>query len=80
MTYAEINQQGFNVFKAPKTDSGKNSAKGLLAVHNENGKLVLKQECTKEEEMQGLLEIGYCNGGFIEEVPSWDEVRARAQS
>lgn len=79
-TYAEINGEAFNIFKSPKTDSGKKSAKGLLRVDNIDGKLVLKQECTKEEELGGLLEIGFCNGGFIEDAPSWDDIRARAQA
>lgn len=79
-TYAEINGEAFNIFKSPKTDSGKKSAKGLLRVDSIDGKLVLKQECTKEEELGGLLEIGFCNGWFIEDAPSWDDIRARAQA
>lgn len=78
-TYAVINGNAFNIFKAPKTDSGKKSAKGLLAVYEENGTLILKQEVSQAEEMLGLLEIGFCNGGFIEETPSWDDIRERAQ-
>jgi len=79
-TYAEITRKGFDIFKAPKTDSGKNSAKGLLSVVKENNKIVTKQQCTKEQESQGLLECGYVAGVFLEEKPDFQEMRARAQS
>ncbi len=50
-TYAEINGQGVNIFKDPKTDSGmKKSAKGLLkVVKDENGILQLQQEVTWDQ-------------------------------
>ena len=55
-TYIERNGVGQEIFKDPKTDGGtKKSAKGLLVVVEEDGKIVLKQQCTKEEEQQGLL-------------------------
>jgi nicotinamide phosphoribosyltransferase len=40
-TYAEINGVGVQIFKAPKTDSGKNSAKGMLRVDLVDGEYVL---------------------------------------
>lgn len=59
-TWGKINDVPYNIFKAPKTDSGlKNSAKGLLKV-NEDGSL---SECvTEEEEKQGLLQDVYIDG------------------
>lgn len=50
-TYAEVNGQPRNIFKAPKTDSGaKKSAKGLLAVvRDANGEFHLQQECTIDQ-------------------------------
>jgi len=78
-TYAEISGKGFDIFKAPKTDSGKNSAKGLLSVVLENNKIVTLQQCTKEQEEKGLLVVGYNSGVFSEEKPYFNEIRARAQ-
>jgi nicotinamide phosphoribosyltransferase len=59
---------GRNIFKQPKTDDGtKNSAKGLLSVaYDENqNKLVLFEECTWEEEQQGLLETVFKDGNLV---------------
>ena len=62
-TYIERNGVHQDIFKEPKTDGGtKKSAKGLLSVVQENGKLVLKQQCTKEEEQQGMLKTVFING------------------
>lgn len=77
-TYAVIDGNGYNIFKAPKTDSGKNSAKGLLSVIEKDGVITTLQECTKEQEAQGLFEVGFINGEFVEIQPSWDDVRERA--
>jgi nicotinamide phosphoribosyltransferase len=43
-TYGEIDRKGVEIFKDPVTDTGsvKKSAKGLLKVVREDGKLVLK--------------------------------------
>lgn len=44
------------IFKDPKTGDGKKkSAKGLLRVNRVNGTLVLKDNCTPEEERGGEL-------------------------
>lgn len=76
-TYGEVNGQGRNIFKDPKTDDGtKKSAKGLLAVHEVNGELKLKDECTWEEEKQGLLQTVFENGKIINEQ-SLSEIRKR---
>ena len=65
-TYIERNGVGQEIFKDPKTDGGtKKSAKGLLAVVEEDGKIVLKQQCTKEEEQQGLLIPVFCDGNVL---------------
>lgn len=77
-TFAVIDENGYNIFKAPKTDSGKNSAKGLLSVVEKDGVISLLQECTPAQEAKGLLEVGYVNGEFVEIQPSWDDIRDRA--
>ena len=62
-TYVEVNGVGQEIFKDPVTDSGtKKSAKGLLKVDRVDGKIVLKDQCTKEEESQGMLQRVYLNG------------------
>ncbi len=76
-TYGEVNGEGRNIFKDPKTDDGtKKSAKGLLAVHEVNGELKLKDECTWEEEKQGLLKTVFENGKIVNEQ-SLSEIRSR---
>jgi nicotinamide phosphoribosyltransferase len=76
-TYGEVNGEARNIFKDPKTDDGtKKSAKGLLAVFKENDTLVLKDECTWEEEKQGLLQTVFENGKIVNEQ-SLTEIRER---
>jgi len=48
-TYAEINSKGVQIFKAPKTDSGKNSAKGMLRVDLVDGEFVLVDSLDNDE-------------------------------
>jgi nicotinamide phosphoribosyltransferase len=51
------------IFKAPKTDDGtKNSARGLLRVDRVDGRLVLRQEVSREEEHGGELKTVFLNG------------------
>ena len=67
-TYGEINGIGKDIYKDPKTDDGlKKSAKGLLMVYEKEGKLRLKDQCTLEEEQQGLLEPVFCDGKLLKE-------------
>lgn len=76
-TYGEVNGEGRNIFKDPKTDDGtKKSAKGLLAVHQVDGKLQLKDECNWEEEKQGLLQTVFENGKVLNEQ-SLSQIRER---
>ncbi|MBI3134562.1 MAG: nicotinate phosphoribosyltransferase [Bacteroidetes bacterium] len=76
-TYGEVSGEGRNIFKDPKTDDGtKKSAKGLLAVHDVSGNLKLKDECTWEEERQGLLQTVFENGKIVNEQ-SLSEIRSR---
>lgn len=76
-TYGEVNGEGRNIFKDPKTDDGtKKSAKGLLAVHRADDKLMLKDECSWEEEKQGLLQTVFENGKVLNEQ-SLGQIRER---
>jgi nicotinamide phosphoribosyltransferase len=64
-TYGEVNGEGRDIFKDPKTDDGtKKSAKGLMQVHRNptTGKLELKDQCTWAEEAQGELKTVFKDG------------------
>lgn len=54
------------IYKEPKTDSSKKSARGLIQViGDENGKVVgFKDMQTREEEAQGLLKLVFKDGEF----------------
>lgn len=76
-TYGEVNGEGRNIFKSPKTDNGtKRSAKGLLAVHQINDTLLLQDECTKETANTGLLKTVFENGRLIKDQ-SLSQIRER---
>ena len=68
-TYIEIGETGIEIFKDPITDDGvKKSAKGLLQVYEEDGKILLKDKCTWEEEAQGLLQVIFEDGNFYNQT------------
>jgi nicotinamide phosphoribosyltransferase len=76
-TWGQVNGIGKDIFKNPKTDSGfKKSAKGLLKVYSENGKLKLKDQVSKEEESDGLLETVFLDGVLFKDY-SLGEIRAK---
>ncbi|MCD6068598.1 MAG: putative nicotinate phosphoribosyltransferase [Bacteroidetes bacterium] len=76
-TYGEVNGEARNIFKDPKTDDGtKKSAKGLMQVTEKDGILQMKDQCTWEEEKQGLLQTVYENGKVVKEQ-SLSEIRSR---
>jgi len=79
-TYVEIGGEEIEIFKNPKTDNGtKKSAKGLLQVLWKDGKYILKDQVSKQEEMSGdnQLEIVFLNGEIINQY-SIDTIRNRA--
>lgn len=74
-TWGQVKGIGKDIFKNPKTDSGfKKSAKGLLCVTSENGKLKLKDQVSKEVENTGLLETVFIDGKLVKET-SLSEIR-----
>jgi len=74
-TYAEVNGEGSELFKDPATDNGtKKSAKGLLRVEFEDGKFVLYDQQTKEQEAQGCLQTVFKDGKLVKET-SIEEIR-----
>uniref|UniRef100_A0AB39AJQ9 Nicotinamide phosphoribosyltransferase n=1 Tax=Vibrio phage P018-4 TaxID=3229728 RepID=A0AB39AJQ9_9CAUD len=77
-TWVEKAGKGVDVFKDPKTDSKKKSAKGLLRIERENGKYMVYDQQTPEQEKQGLLETVFKDGKLIRET-SLSEIRERVK-
>ncbi|HEY4285852.1 MAG TPA: nicotinate phosphoribosyltransferase [Puia sp.] len=80
-TYGEVNGQGRDIFKAPKTDDGtKKSAKGLMQVYRDpsTGKLALKDQCTWEEEGKGELKTVFKDGKLMVDW-TLEEIRQRVK-
>ena len=76
-TYVEINGEGVEIFKDPKTDNGvKKSAKGLLQVVSyDDGRLLkLVDQATPAEANTGALKLIFKDGKMIE-TPTLQEVR-----
>lgn len=63
------------IFKDPKTDSKKKSAKGLLKIDRVNGELTLFDDVTEQEEAKGLLEVVFEDGKIVKET-TLSEIRA----
>lgn len=64
------------IFKAPKTDSGKNSAKGYLRVEMGEDGLYMLESQTREQERGGLLETIFLNGDMVK-TTTLAEIRQR---
>ena len=77
-TWCQINGEAKDIFKNPKTDVGsmKKSAKGLLQVKRVDGKLVMRDQVTREEEQDSLLETVFENGRMIK-TTTLAEIRTR---
>ncbi|MEM8566228.1 MAG: nicotinate phosphoribosyltransferase [Bacteroidota bacterium] len=75
-TYGEVNGQGREIFKDPKTDDGtKKSARGLLGVYKDaNGDLEMKDRADYETEAGGELKTVYKDGQLLVEM-SLAEIR-----
>jgi nicotinamide phosphoribosyltransferase len=76
-TWAEVNGEGRDLFKDPKTDNGvKRSARGRLAVlRNDDGSLFLVEQATPEQEAKSLLQPVWQDGEPVV-THSWDAVVA----
>ncbi|MFZ5553111.1 MAG: nicotinate phosphoribosyltransferase [Bacteroidota bacterium] len=78
-TYGKVNGEEREIYKDPKTDDGtKKSARGLLAVQEQNGKLVLKDQCSWDELKFCLMEPVFENGKLLRDH-SLSEIRSRVQ-
>lgn len=66
-TYVVVNGEGREIFKQPKTDSKKNSARGLLKVVRENGTYRLIDRVTRAEEQasDNALKVVFHDGTLV---------------
>lgn len=67
------------IYKEPKTDSSKKSARGLMRVFKEDGEIKFADMQTREQEEQGLLTVTYKDGKF-EKITTLFEIRERIWS
>jgi nicotinamide phosphoribosyltransferase len=64
-TCARVGDEYIPIYKDPKTDTSKKSAKGLLRVNQaDNGTLYLVDDVTPEQEIGGMLQEIYEDGSF----------------
>ena len=78
--YSEINGQGYEVYKDPKTGSSKKSKRGLLALVNDNG--TLRTINTLEEnpnDFGGDLLVEVFRDGEVVQEWTFQQVRERAE-
>lgn len=72
-TYGEINGEPREIFKMPKTGAWKKSHRGLLKVVSPTE---VKQQCSWEEEKEGLLETVF-KDGYIIKLDDFYTIRQR---
>lgn len=76
-TYAEVNGKPTPIYKEPKTDMSKKSARGLMKIEQDaDGELVLVDNCSWAEEAEGLLQVVFENGKLFNQ-PDFTEIRTR---
>lgn len=73
-TYAEIDGKGVQIFKQPKTDSGKNSAKGMLRVDKIGNEYILVDGLDNDD--GGELKVIFEDGKFVN-LPTFSQIRER---
>lgn len=73
-TYAEIDGRPVSLYKEPKTDAAKKSAKGLLRVDKIGDEYVLIDNCTSDN--GGELKTIFEDGSFVN-LPTFAEIRKR---
>lgn len=80
-TWVEVEGKGgIDIFKSPKTDSGmKNSAKGRLAVLDDDGNLFLVNQAPADAQERSLLQPVWRDGRFLKRW-TFDEIRRRARA
>lgn len=80
-TWAQVNGEGRDIFKEPKTDSKKKSHRGLISVYydTELNAYRAKFPVTRQEEEQSALETVYLNGQ-VTRRETLAEIRKRVET
>lgn len=74
-TSATVNGERLAIYKDPKTDTSKKSARGLLKVQQKaDGTLELLDDVTPTEEWEGMLDVVFDEGVFYNQVTYNDVV------
>lgn len=76
-TYAEVDGKAIPIYKEPKTDSSKKSARGLLKVESIDGELVLKDNVSWAEEDQGELHLVFKDSQVFN-IPVFEDIKKLA--
>lgn len=80
LTFSEENKTIHEIYKDPATDSGeKKSARGLVNVFEQDGKLVMKDRLTWDEYNSGLMQPVFRDGELLKTV-TLSEIRDRLNS
>ena len=67
-TWCQVNGEGREIFKDPKTDDGtKKSLKGLICVQSDGNKYIAEDQVTKEQEEKGYLQTVFEDGKLVKE-------------
>lgn len=64
-TYVEVNGEPREIEKDPVTDKSKKSLKGLLSLELKDGEYVTLDQCTREQEENGLLRTVFKDGKLL---------------
>lgn len=76
-TYTQVNGEGIEIYKDPKTDSKKKSARGLLqVVETESGEICLNDGVDEIQEEMSMLVTRFLNGEY-QNLTTLDEIRAK---
>jgi len=75
-TYCEVNGVPREIVKDPITDHGKKSHKGLMMLTEKNGVYMTHDQCTPDQEKEGLLTTVFKDGKLVKEF-SIEQIRER---
>lgn len=79
-TWCQVNGEGREIFKDPKTDDGtKKSLKGLICVQSDGNKYIAEDQVTKEQEDKSCLQTVFEDGKLVKER-SLSHIRANVNN
>lgn len=79
-TWCQVNGEGREIFKDPKTDDGtKKSLKGLICVQSDGNKYIAEDQVTKEQEDKSCLQTVFEDGKLVKEW-SLSQIRANVNN